>query len=304
MVRARSRWLGLAVAAAVLLAAGPAAAEEPEAVKTVRLHFDGSAEVDAVQDAGIDLEHGATRVPNGIEVDARRDRRSELLRAIAAGAEVVEPGEEFQWSFEREQHGGRGRSAARSRPRRRCGSSAPTTSRPRVRASSTSRRARPGSTGQTQAPITMRLENDTGAGTPFASPRNMTRFDDSGEYMFHRNLFKVIERPSQIRVTGLTGTTDRRPDDRQRLGLAARRDAADGGPELQVELRQRVQAPAAAVLALRGDRAAVPGDRRDRRRCRTRRTATSARRRRSIGSTNGTANRSAAVVVTLGRVGP
>ena len=62
-------------------------------------------------------------------------------------------------------------------------------------------------TGQTQAPITMRLENDSGAGTAFASPRNMTRFVDSGEYMFHRNLFKVSQRPNQIRVTGLAGTT-------------------------------------------------------------------------------------------------
>ena len=30
----------------------------------------------------------------------------------------------------------------------------------------------------------------------------MSRFVDSGEYMFHRNLFKVSTRPNQIRVTG------------------------------------------------------------------------------------------------------
>ena len=92
----RKRWLGLAVAAGVLLAAGPAAAEDPQ---TVRLQFDGSAEVDAVQEAGIELDHGATRVPNGIEIEAHLTQ-SELLRAIAAGAEVLEPGEEFQWTFE------------------------------------------------------------------------------------------------------------------------------------------------------------------------------------------------------------
>ena len=33
----------------------------------------------------------------------------------------------------------------------------------------------------------------------------MTRFTDSGEYMFHRNLFKVTQRPNQIRVTSSTG---------------------------------------------------------------------------------------------------
>ena len=54
----------------------------------------------------------------------------------------------------------------------------------------------------------MRLENDSGAGHARSRrPRNMTRFVDSGEYMFHRNLFKVSARPNQIRVTGLAGTT-------------------------------------------------------------------------------------------------
>ena len=33
----------------------------------------------------------------------------------------------------------------------------------------------------------------------------MSRFVDSGVYMFHRNLFKVSTRPDQIRVTSSTG---------------------------------------------------------------------------------------------------
>ena len=53
--------------------------------------------------------------------------------------------------------------------------------------------------------VTMQLENDSGEGTEFAFPRAMSRFVDSGEYMFHRNLFKLAERPSQIRVTSSTG---------------------------------------------------------------------------------------------------
>ena len=204
MVRARSRWLGLAVAAAVLIAAAPAAAE-PDAVKEVRLHFDGSAEVDAAQNAGIDLEHGATRVPNGIEVDAVVTDE-QLLEAIALGADVVEPGEEFRWSFRASS------TAAAADPLLQ--PPAPTVRVVRADYFTTkgqgflyveARTTR--DVGQSPAPITMRLESDTGPGTPFGSARNMTRFTDSGEYMFHRNLFKVTQRPNQIRVTGLSGTT-------------------------------------------------------------------------------------------------
>lgn len=33
----------------------------------------------------------------------------------------------------------------------------------------------------------------------------MTRFVDSGQYMFHRNLFKLDVRPSRIQVVSSTG---------------------------------------------------------------------------------------------------
>ena len=81
----------------------------------------------------------------------------------------------------------------------------------------------------------------------------MSRFDDSGVYMFHRNLFKVATRPDQIRVT----SQHRRRGDRQGLGLA--RDVTPlTRPGLQVGLRRRVQAPAAALRALRAARAENP----------------------------------------------
>ncbi|HEX6021971.1 MAG TPA: M14 family metallopeptidase [Solirubrobacter sp.] len=172
----------------------------------MRLHFDGAAAADAVQNAGIDLEHGATRVPDGIEADAVVTD-SQLLKAIALGAEVVEPGEEFKWSF------------------RTSGSQATTTAAdtllrppaPTVRIARadyfstkgqgflyvearTTLNERPNSP---TAPVTMQLENDTGPGTEFESPRNMSRFVDAGEYMFHRNLFKVSTKPSRIRVTSV-----------------------------------------------------------------------------------------------------
>src|SRR5262249_46603403 len=39
----------------------------------------------------------------------------------------------------------------------------------------------------------------------FTFPRTMSRFVDSGEYMFHRNLFKLDKRPDRIQVTSSTG---------------------------------------------------------------------------------------------------
>ena len=115
-----------------------------------------------------------------------------------------------------------------------------------------------------------------GPGTKFISARTMSRFVDSGVYMFHRNLFKVVDAagpdPRHLQ--------HRRGGHRQGLGLAARRHAADADAGLQVGLRRRVQAPAAALRALRGDRRSSTRTSPRSSRSRTRPTATSARRRR------------------------
>jgi hypothetical protein len=195
----RKRWLGLAVAAGVLLTGGPAAAEEPQ---TVRLHFDGSAEVDKAQNAGIELDHGATRVPNGIEVDATLTHE-ELLRAIALGAEVVEPGEEFQWTFKAVQ-------APLADP------VLPRPAAPRVRIVRADYfttkgqgflyvEARTAQDAPGEVEVDMTLEHDTGEGTPFTAAQAIEPFNDSGVYMMHRHLTKVNTRPSQIRVTNAEG---------------------------------------------------------------------------------------------------
>ena len=125
-------------------------------MKTVRIHVDGSAMMAELESRGIDISGNVQRVPNGIEADAVVTDR-EALEIEAAGGDVLEPGEGFG--------GASARAARRPRPirccsrwRRPCASCAPTGSRPRARASCTSRRGRP--RAQTDPVVTMRLEND------------------------------------------------------------------------------------------------------------------------------------------------
>ena len=143
-------------------------------------------------------------MPNGIEVDAVVTQE-ELLKAIAAGAEVVEPGQEFKWSWKAD---GAPQAALADpvlpRP------PAPTVRIARADYFTTKGQGFLYVEARTTTPsapgITLTLEhNGAAGGTPFTSPRAMTRFDDVGVYMFHRNLFRVNERPSQIRVTSSTG---------------------------------------------------------------------------------------------------
>ena len=63
---------------------------------------------------------------------------------------------------------------------------------------------------QTTPVVGMTLESDTGEGTAFVSPRNDVRFVDSGEYMFHRNLFKVDDKPPNAdpRHSTISGVID------------------------------------------------------------------------------------------------
>ena len=190
------RGLVLSFAVALLLT-GTAAAEQPEPVKQVRLHFDGSAEADAVQNIGIDLEHGAAS-----RAERHRGRRGghrrDLLKAIAAGAEVVEPGQEFRWSF----------NAAAATP------VLPRPAAPTVRIVRADYFTTKGqgflyvearTTQSTAMTVDMTLEHDTGPGTAFTAGQIIEPFNDSGVYMMHRHLTKVSTRPSQIRVTNTDG---------------------------------------------------------------------------------------------------
>jgi hypothetical protein len=207
----------LALVASVLIVVGPAGAdsepapprsplEEPERASTVRLLLSGSEMLDAVTEAGFDIDHGATRVPNGIEVDAvvTPSQRAQLE---AMGAEVLSEREQFEWSF---RQGSAFRSPFSGR------SAVPLSHEETVRIARadwfTTKgqgflyvEARTTEGAQTDPIVTMQLENDSGRGTPFNFARTMSRFVDSGEYMFHRNLFKLDRRPSQIRVTSSTG---------------------------------------------------------------------------------------------------
>jgi Zinc carboxypeptidase/Chitobiase/beta-hexosaminidase C-terminal domain len=173
--------------------------EDPEPVRTVRLLVDGSSTLDALNEAGFDIAHGAKRVPNGIEVDAVVTE-AEVSQLEAMGAEVLSPDERFEWSFDQ--------SAAFSAPF----GVQPLSHQETVRIARADWFTTKGqgflyvearTTAEADPLVTMQLENDGGAGTEFGFARTMSRFDDSGEYMFHRNLFKLDRRPSQIRVTSI-----------------------------------------------------------------------------------------------------
>jgi hypothetical protein len=208
------RFVLLVVATSLLLTVGPAAAappekrsplEAPEPVRTVNLHLSGSEMLDDVAEAGFDLSSGPTRVPTGIEVEAVVSD-AEVAALEAAGVQVLPKGEGFEWGF-----------------RQNRAFAAPFGSAPGVQTHEETGRvvradwfttkgqgflyveARTTEGEQTDPVVTMQLENDSGEGTEFGFPRAMSRFVDSGEYMFHRNLFKLDARPSQIRVTSSTG---------------------------------------------------------------------------------------------------
>ena len=181
---------------------------------------------------------------------------------MAMGAEIVEPGEEFEWSL------------SKTRPRwpPRPGAAA-------AAAADRADRARRLLLHQGAGLPLRRGAHDAGRRTNAArrdaaderhrpghgvrvGAQHERAFVDSGVYMFHRNRSRCSQRPSQIRVTTSTG----RPARRSARSPTGSRDVTPltADPGLQVRLRRRLQAPAAALRALRGDRAAVPADRRDR----------------------------------------
>jgi hypothetical protein len=213
MRRTRSRLLVLALGAGLLGAAAPAAAdqrsplEQPEPTKTVRVLVDGAVELAELESAGYDFGHSGVRVPNGIEAETGVTREQELALA-ARGVDILEPGQEFKWAGKADR--------ALKAPAAAADPVLPKPADPTVRVVRADYfttkgqgflyvEARTTQGGQTNPTVGMTLENDQGEGTNFISARTMSRFVDSGVYMFHRNLFKVSTRPDKIRVTSSTG---------------------------------------------------------------------------------------------------
>ena len=119
---------------------------------------------------------------------------------------------------------------------------------------------------QTTPVVAMTLESDTGEGTAFVSPRTMSRFVDSGEYMFHRNLFKVDMNnpPKRIRVTStISGVTDG-----QTIGTVSKWlddvTPLTANPNYKSDFVDDYKHPQQLYGALRAARRGEPGDRRDR----------------------------------------
>ncbi|MEV6812884.1 M14 family zinc carboxypeptidase [Micromonospora sp. NPDC051296] len=171
----------------------------------VRIQLTGADMLDEVVAAGFDIEHGLKRVPDGIEGEAVVNAE-QVAELEAMGVEILGDDESFAWSEEAD--GGieaLGAQAAQSF------SHEQTVRIARADWFTTKGQgflyveARTTSGQQTNPIVTMQLENDLGAGTSFGFTRTMSRFVDSGQYMFHRNLFKLDTRPNQIRVTSSTG---------------------------------------------------------------------------------------------------
>ncbi|MFG2062410.1 M14 family zinc carboxypeptidase [Micromonospora sp. NPDC048871] len=196
--------------------AGRSHLEHADNADVVRIHLTGSDMLDRVVAAGFDLEHGLQRVPDGIEGEAvvTPEQRVELE---AMGVRILAEGEGFTWSDEADggfQAVGARAATARSMPEATTMSTQSHEAAVRIARADwfTTKgqgflyvEARTTEGAQTDPIVGMQLENDSGQGTDFAFARTMSRFIDSGQYMFHRNLFKLDTRPSQIRVTSSTG---------------------------------------------------------------------------------------------------
>ncbi|MEU8404677.1 M14 family zinc carboxypeptidase [Micromonospora sp. NPDC048842] len=192
---------------------GPSAAasrsqpEDRESVRLVHIRLTGADMLDKVAAAGFDLEHGLRRVPNGIEGEAVVTAE-QVTELTAMGVEVLGADAGFVWSDEAD--GGLGIGAASAR------AAQPANHDATVRVVRADWFTTKGqgflyveartTEGQQEDPIVgMQVENDSGKGTPFGFARTMSRFVDSGQYMFHRNLFKLDVRPSKIKLTSSTG---------------------------------------------------------------------------------------------------
>ncbi|GAA3777179.1 M14 family zinc carboxypeptidase [Plantactinospora mayteni] len=184
---------------------GRSSLEDQASVRLVRIQLTGADLLDKVVAAGFDLEHGLRRVPSGIEGEAvvTAEQVAELR---AMGVTILGDDESFAWSDEAD--GGLQALGARSVQ--------PLNHTETVRVVRADWFTTKGqgflyveartTEGQQADPVVgMQLENDSGRGTPFGYARTMSRFVDSGQYMFHRNLFKLDARPKQIRVTSSTG---------------------------------------------------------------------------------------------------
>ncbi|MBM0231433.1 chitobiase/beta-hexosaminidase C-terminal domain-containing protein [Micromonospora sp. STR1_7] len=210
-----------ALVAGVLVASGPAGAdptgstatggpglsqpEDRDQARPVHIKLAGADMLDRVVAAGFDLEHGLKRVPTGIEGEAVVTAE-QITQLKAIGVEVLGDDAGFAWSDQAD--GGIQGAAARAVQ--------PSTHEATVRIARADWFTTKGqgflyveartTEGQQAEPVVeMQLENDSGKGTPFGFARTMSRFVDSGQYMFHRNLFKLDARPNRIQVTSSTG---------------------------------------------------------------------------------------------------
>ncbi len=217
MVRTR---IGLLVLALAAIAACPAAAQErspletPDAVEQIRVKVDGRVALAELESAGFDFSGNLTRVPDGLEVDALVTPAQEVA-LVARGAEVLEPGEEFRWGYEKSTGF---KSSELKAPA--AAIALPRPPDPTVRIARADWFITKGQgflyveARSTNPALDMYVQHDAGPGTGFGTPIEMEPFFDESAnvpgtddpvYMFHRLEARPDQRPSRIRVTSSAG---------------------------------------------------------------------------------------------------
>lgn len=208
------RVLALALLAASL-ALSPAAAsgdgarsplEEPVATSVVKLLIPGHDVLDEVADGGFDLAGNFAQVPNGYQLDAVVSAE-EIAALERLGVRVLEPGEAFEWEVQEVPTPlvGAVDSLALDADAVKVGRVDYFTTKGQGFLSVEAKT----SDGDTSS-VLLDLSWDAGPGTPpdAGGTARMSRFVDSGVYMYHRLLVPVDSRPESVRVASSAGGVD------------------------------------------------------------------------------------------------
>jgi hypothetical protein len=183
-------------------------AEDPDPVTLVRLAIPGRDVLDIVA-ANFDLAGNFARVPDGVQVDAVVTEEEALL-LDALGVRILAPDDAWSWAdVDPTADAVEGSLVAFADDG--TAAAGDTVFVGRVDYFTTREQGfisvEAKTTDGATSSVQLRLSYDDGPGTPIDSngPNTMSRFVDSGVYMFHRLLIPVDARPEQVQVASTNG---------------------------------------------------------------------------------------------------